>query len=164
MHRFRKFIGVGLFLCCGLAACESNPSQTSVASPPKSELQFLDLQGFDRDLSGALSAPLPKVEVTFYDAITPSALPLRLQTWLSAVEVGGGKVKVTPPKSDITPKDPFLLISLANSLWSAAKAAKEAAVKAQFQPAQGFDADIVLVKTDQGQSVVERVVFTKRTP
>ena len=100
--------------------------------------------------------------MSFYDKVTPSALPLRLQAWLSSVEAGGGKVKVVPPKSDISAKDPFLLMSLASSLWSASKIAKEAAVKAQFYAAQAYNVELVLKDDGTGQSVVDKVVFVKR--
>jgi len=155
-------ICTGLLLASALAACESNPSASSAARVPQPEIQFVDMQGFDSDLSSALGAPLPKVEVSFYDKITPSALPTRLQTWLSSVEAGGGKVKVTPPKSDIAAKDPFLLMTLISSLWNASKIAKEAATKAQFSSAQGYNAELVLKDDGSGQSVIDKVVFVKR--
>lgn len=153
-----------------LSACESNPSQpsanaaTPAAAPvvPKADLQFVDLQGFDRDLSGSLSAPLPKVDVAFYDRIVPSALPERLQIWVAAVEAGGGTVKVVPPKSTVTAKNPFLLISAITSVYSASKMAKELSTKAQFKAAQAYDAEIILKGDDKGEPVVERVIFTKR--
>ena len=145
-----------------LIGCESNPTQTSDASPPKAELQFVDLQGFDRDLSGSLSAQLPKVDVAFYDRIAPSAMPERLQQWMASVEAGGGTVKVIPPKSTVTAKNPFLLISAATSLWSASKMAKEMATKAQFKAAQAFDAEIVLKVDDKGATLVDKVVFIQR--
>lgn len=153
-----------LVLGLGLSACESNPSQPSstAAAPPKAELQFVDLQGFDRDLSGSLSAPLPKVDVAFYDRVVPSALPERLQAWVAAVEAGGGTVKVIPPKSTVTAKNPFLLISAISTLYSASKMAKDMATKAQFKAAQAYDAEIILKGDDRGESIVERVVFTKK--
>lgn len=152
----------GLAFALAIAGCESNPTQTSDASPPKAELQFVDLQGFDRDLSGSLSAQLPKVDVAFYDRIAPSAMPERLQQWMASVEAGGGTVKVIPPKSTVTAKNPFLLISAATSLWSASKMAKEMATKAQFKAAQAFDAEIVLKVDDKGATLVDKVVFIQR--
>lgn len=152
----------GLAFALAIVGCESNPTQTSDASPPKAELQFVDLQGFDRDLSGSLSAQLPKVDVAFYDRIAPSAMPERLQQWMASVEAGGGTVKVIPPKSTVTAKNPFLLISAATSLWSASKMAKEMATKAQFKAAQAFDAEIVLKVDDKGATLVDKVVFIQR--
>lgn len=152
-----------VMLAFTLSACETNPAQTASPVPAKSELKFVDLSGFDRDLSASLSAPLPRVEVAFYDRITPSAVPERLQHWMAAVELGGGSVKVVPPQSSVTAKSPFLIISLVSSLWSASKMVKELSAKAQFKSAQGFDAEILLKVDDKGESVVDKVVFLQRT-
>ncbi len=162
VQKLAQKLALPLLLAAGLAACGSSPSNTAPSSPPQAEMQFVDLQGFDRDLYASLSAPLPKVDVAFYDRITPSALPERLQSWMAAVEAGGGKVTVVPPKSSVTARDPFLLISAISSLWSASRMAKEAAVKAQFASAQAYDAQIILKKDDKGDSMVDKVVFTQR--
>lgn len=153
---------LSLALAFALVACESNPAQSVSAAPAKSELQFVDLQGFDRDLASALSSPLPKVDVAFYDRITPSALPERLQQWMASVEAGGGSVKVVPPKSSVTAKSPFLLISAISTLWSASKTAKEMSTQSQFRAAHAYDAEIILKQDDKGESVVDKVVFVQR--
>jgi hypothetical protein len=150
-------------LLAALSACETRtaaPDGTPMA--PKQQLSFLDTQGFDQELSGSLSALLPKVNVGFYDKVSPNSLPERLQAWLSAVEAGGGKVNVVKPKEEITAKSPFMLISLASSLWSASKAVKEVAARSHFLPAQQYDADLILKLDDSGQTVVDAVVFTAR--
>ena len=161
-RRLTAQLALALSLVSGLTACGSGSQQTANSSPPKAELQFVDLQGFDRDLSSSLSAPLAKVDVAFYDRITPSAMPERLQQWMAAVEAGGGSVKVVPPKSSVTAKNPLLLISAISTLWSASTTAKEMSTKAQFNAAQAFDAEIILKQDVTGNSVVEKVVFTQR--
>lgn len=154
--------GYALSLAVMLAACVSNPTEPSSTASARAALQFVDLQGFDRDLSGSLSAPLPKVDVSFYDRIAPSALPERLQHWMASVEAGGGTVKVVPPKSNVTAKSPFLLISAVSTLWSASKMVKDISNQAQFKPAGAFNAEIVLKLDDKGESVVDKVVFLRR--
>lgn len=151
-----------VLLLVSLTACETNPAQPARPVAAKAELQFVDLAGFDRDLSASLSATLPRIEVAFYDRITPSAVPERLQHWMAAVELGGGSVQVVPPKSSVTAKSPFLLVSLMSSLWSASKVVKDLSMKAQFKPAQAFDAQIILKADDKGESVVDKVVFLQR--
>ena len=157
---FRKS-GSVLCLIVALSGCQSTP-MAPMAALPRAELKFIDLPSFDRDLTGSLSAPLPSVSVAFYDRITPSALPERLQTWMAAVEAGGGAVKVVPAPSSVTAKNPLMLISAISALWSASKLVKEASAKAQFRAAQAYDAQILLKADDQGQSLVDRVVFTQR--
>ncbi len=155
-------LAAGFAVGLAMMGCESNPAKTADASPPKAELQFVDLQGFDRDLSGSLSAQLPKVDVAFYDRIAPSAMPERLQQWMASVEAGGGTVKVIPPKSTVTAKNPFLLISAATTIWSASNMAREMAAKAQFKAAQAFDAEIILKVDEKGATLVDKVVFLQR--
>ena len=160
-------VGVWLLLGFGLCGCANSPNEPPAAlsaAAVKSELQFLDVQSFDRELAGALAAPLPKVDVSFYDHVTPSALPERLQNWLTSVEAGGGTVKVTPPKSEITAKDPFLLVSLVSSLWSATKMTKAAVQSSHFRFARNYDVEVVLKEDDKGQNVVDKLVFVMRPP
>ncbi len=161
LQRLARFTGVLLVLGGTLSGCQT-PSEIAAAGPPKPEIPFLDLQGFDRELAVALADPLPKVDVPFYDRIVPSSMPERLQNWMAAVESGGGKVKVTPPKSSVTPKDPFLLFSLVSSIWKASGMAQEMSTKAQFRSAHGYDAEILLKQDDKGDTVVDRVIFTQR--
>ncbi len=134
----------------------------ATASAPKSSLEFIDLQGFDRELHQSLAATLPVVDVAFYSRISPSAMPERLQKWMAAVEAGGGKIKVTPPKSSVTAKNPFMIIGVVNFAFNLSKAAKMEAEYSQFKPAKSFDAEIVLKADGEGQSIVDKVVFTPR--
>lgn len=158
-----------------IGGCETNPpapsastapptttAATALASPAKSNLEFIDLQGFDRDLHNSLSAALPAVDVAFYSRVSPSALPERLQKWMAAVESGGGKIKVTPAKSTVTAKNPFMIIGVVNFAFNLSKAAKLEAEYSQFKPAKSFDAEIVLKADGDGESIVDKVVFTPR--
>jgi hypothetical protein len=157
-----RHLSVTLGLALLLLACESSPTQPASAEPPKAELQFVDLQGFDRDLAASLTTPLPRVNVAFYDRIVPSALPERLQHWMKAVEAGGGSVKVVPPKSDVTAKSPFLLISAISSIWSTSKMVKDLTTQAQFKAASAFNAEIILKRDDNGDALVDRVLFVQK--
>ena len=152
-----------LSLLIGLAGCQTNPLQPATPTPPKASLQFLDLQGFDQDMTQSLSASLPQVEVAFFDRVTPSAMPERLQQWVSSAQQGGGQVTVTPPKSSVTAKNPFLLISAISTLWSASNMAREMATKSQFQAARGYNAEIILKQDDRGDTVVDKVIFAKKS-
>ena len=129
------------------------------AAPRESEIAFVDLRTFDSQLSSALAAAQPKVEVDFYNRVTPTDLPERLQHWMASVEAGGGTVRVVPPPGSITPKDPLLLFS---ALWNAIKLARAAADTAQRKPAQAYDAQILLKADPQGESVVDKIVFVQR--
>lgn len=145
-----------------LVACESNPSMTPHGVPAKAELQFMDFQGFDQALARSLSAPLPKVEIAFYDRVTPSALPERLQHWMASVEAGGGTVQVVQPQSTVTARNPLFLISAISAVWSASKMAKEMSISAQFNAAHAYDAQVMLKVDERGDTVVDKVRFLQR--
>ena len=155
-------LGLALSLSWALTACVSSPMESATTSPPKAELHFVDLQGFDRELAASLAAPLPTVNVAFYDRVTPSDLPPRLQRWMASVEAGGGVVTVIPPKSTIAAKSPLLLLGVITSLWTASKMAREMASKTQRDVAKVYDANILLKTDDKGDAVVDKVVFVQR--
>lgn len=146
------------------ASCAAQSVQPELvsATPPKASLQFVDLPGFDKDLVQSLSAPLPQVQVAFYDRITPSALPERLQKWMASVETGGGSVKIVPPPSTVTARSPFMLLSAVSSLWSANRMIKEASAAAQYKMAHAYDAELLLRLDDKGDTLVDRVVFVQK--
>ena len=161
-HSLGLILAASLVLSVLLSACAANPVEPANTEPPKAALQFVDLQSFDRELSSSLSATLPTVNVAFYDHVTPSALPPRLQSWMASVEAGGGKVKVVPPPSTVAAKSPLLLLGLVTSLWTASKMAREMSSKAQLNVAKDYDANILLKTDDKGESVVDKVVFMQR--
>ena len=145
-----------------IAGCESMPTRGAIAVVPKAEIQFIDFQGFDKDIAAALAAPLPTVNVGFHDKVTVSALPSRVQAWIAAIDAGNGAVTVVHPKPSVTSKSPILLMGLISSLWTASQTAKEMAAKAQYNAAHSYDANIVLKLDDKGESVVDKVVFVLR--
>jgi hypothetical protein len=150
-----------LLLGASLLACQSVPP-TAGSNPPRTELTFIDLTRFDRDLAAALSAAPPTVAVTFHDRVSPSALPARLQAWMSAIESGGGTVEVVTPPPTLTARGPVLLIGAITTLWRAYQAGIEASDNAQRGAAKGFDAQIRLARTGTGDTLVERIVFTQK--
>ncbi len=160
-YKFRSQLVLSAFLL--LSACASNTPPTANQATAKPELTFVDLKSFDRELTAALAEPLTKVEVAFFDKVTPSALPDRLQHWMVSVEAGGGSVKVLPPKPSVTPKNPFLIISLVTSLWSASDMFKSVSDQTHYKSAHAFDAEIVLKIDGNGDSVVDRVIFIKKS-
>lgn len=148
-------------LALALAACQTVPIRQGNTAP-KPELQFIDLKSFDQDLASSLSATLPTVQIGFYDDIVPSALPERLQVWMAAVEAGGGKVNVVPPKTEVKTRSLMLIVSAVSALWSASKVMKDVSEKSQFRAAETYDAEILLKADKRGNSVLDKVTFTQR--
>jgi hypothetical protein len=145
-----------------MTGCGTVPTPQRQEKTAEPKLQFVDLGGFDQNLANSLSAPLPSVDVVLLDRIAPSAIPMRLQTWMAAVESGGGTVTVVPPPADSQAKSPMLIIGLITSLWSASKMAAELAQKQQFAAAKQYDAQILLKRDSNDNTVVDKLVFVKR--
>ena len=158
-----------------LSACAADPGTPAAPAPSTAaapapavaasanlQISFVDVPSFDKELSGSLASKLSQVEVAFFDKVTPSALPARLEKWMAAVEVGKGTVKVVPPKSTVAPKNPLLLLSVVSSIYSANKLAHAAATTVEFFPAHAFNADILLKVDDKGDTVVDKVVFARK--
>ena len=155
-------LSIILTLATFLTGCATQPSSTNSSVTARPNLEFVDLSGFDQSLSSSLNAALPRVEVSFYDKVTPSVLPERLQKWMAAVESGGGKVKVLPPPSTVTSRSPLLLISAVTTLWSANDRFKTVSTESRLGVAKNYDAELVLKQDDRGNTLVDKVVFIQR--
>jgi hypothetical protein len=167
LTRSTLLLSLSISMSMLLTACETNPAQqprTQAPLPPKTEMSFADLAGFDRDLGNSLAAPLPTVQIAFYDRLTPSAIPERLQRWMAAVEAGGGKVTIKPPPSTVSAKSPFALLSAASSIYSASKMIKDTNEKAKYKAAEAYNAEIQLKTDDKGDSIIDKVVFAAKPP
>ncbi|GEM_PF-7130231 len=153
--------------CAGQPASENEASASAAASESKStqgDMRFIDIQSFDQRLGQSLGSGVESVSVTFYDRLTPSQLPDRLQKWMAAVEANGGKVNVQQPPSStgMTAKSPFLVVSGLVSLWSAKKALDEIQRKREFTSAGKYDAVIRLVPDSAGNHFIQTITFNKR--
>lgn len=158
------FMGLALLVACSTPnASLSNPSGAAVApAAAQSKLDFMDLANFDRELNASLGAKLPSVDVAVVNSTTATAIPLRLQAWLQAVESGGGTVKVSPPHSTVTAKNPLLLLSLVSGVWNSIKATNAIRAHELHKSAQLYDAEIVLKIDDKGERLIDKIVFTER--
>ncbi len=143
-----------------LTACASAPPAAIVAAKPS--LEFIDLASFDQSLNASLGATLPVVDVAVLNAVTATSIPPRIQTWLEAVESGGGTVTVTPPKSTVSAKNPLLLLSLISGIWNTTRAAKAISSHDLHKSANKYNAEILLKIDDKGERLIDKIIFTER--
>lgn len=144
-----------------VAGCASvSGADIKLTSTPS--LTFLDVQKFDRDLAASLDAGIERVEVSFYDPVSPNALPERLQKWVSAAQSQGGKFSVLPPAGEPTPKNPLALISLISSAYSGAKGLLAVQQDRLLASAKGADVVMKLERNPKTQRVqVDKVIFIR---
>jgi hypothetical protein len=163
----------GLVTIALLTACASVPEQTTASTSAanaartalaKPQLEFIDLAGFDRELSSSLTAKLPNVNVAVVNTVPANDIPVRMQAWLQAVEAGGGTVTVSPPKSTVAAKNPLILLTLVSGIWNSIKAHKAVQNYDLHKPARTYDAEIVLKVNEQGDRLIDKVIFTERKP
>lgn len=156
----KKIIALGMLLLC--AACSSPSVSLFEKAKPASNLGFIDIEKFDRDLAASFDESLEVVDVVFYDKTSPNAIPSRMQKWISATENTGGKVTIQPPLNEVVPKNPVALFGLFGSLFSGAKAALDMKADSRLEKIKGHDAVIYLERNSQGEVVVGKVKFTKQ--
>ena len=155
----RITLHAGLSLSILLAACTNlNPL------PAKPLLEFVDLSSFDRELNSALTAKLHNVNVTVVNNVNATQIPERMQAWLHAVEAGGGTVTVSPPKSTVVAKNPLLLLTIVSGIWNGIKAAQALKSYEAHKSARAYDAEIVLKISEEGDRLIDKVIFTERKP
>lgn len=150
-----------LAVTAALVGCASSPVEPPVA--PSYSVVFLDVARFDRELASSLNAKLPKVEVSFYEKVSPNAVPERLQKWINSVESSGGKLKVEPPPNEIAPKSPMALLSLLGTMVSGAKTLMALSNDTNVLAARGTDAVISLERNKSGEVVIGKIAFVQRT-
>ncbi len=167
-----------LCLAAGCASVPSSPVPGSADAAQRTapdasatgradELTFVDLPSFDQRLAGQLSQDVAAVSITFYDQMTISRLPERLQNWLTAVENEGGKVQVqsapVTQAGGITAKSPLLVVSAIATLWSARKTLADMMYRADLKKTKAYDATLVLKVDPNGSQVLDRIVLNRRS-
>lgn len=154
-----------LLLPLVLAACATSPVESSGVMTPNSNLQFVDISKFDHELSASLGArDIDKVEVAFYEKVSPNAIPERLQKWITTVDGSGGRVRVEPPAGELVARNPLALLSLFGTLFNGAKTIAKLQQDRMLESAKERDAVISLERNAKGEMVVGKVVFIKRAP
>ena len=155
-----KIIILGSLLI--LLGCSTTTISLSEAAKGSPNVSFVDVDKFDRELTASLVEPLDAVNVSFYDKVSPNAIPQRVQKWISATEKNGGKVFIQPPPNELVPRDPFALIGLFGSLFNTVKSVIEARGDPRLEKVKGHDAVIFLERNKQGDVVVGNIKFVKQ--
>lgn len=91
---FRLFCLISLLF---LAGCVTNaPMMATSSGSAKSDIQFIDIDGFDADMKSSMSAGLSDIKVTPLATVHVNNVPPRLGRWLNAINESGGTIDVEP--------------------------------------------------------------------
>jgi hypothetical protein len=145
--RPRLFAWISLCAALALAACAAAPA---FAPGAPQRIAFIDSDGFDRQLQGAVGARAEVVEIAMLAPASVNSLPPRLGKVLSTVQDAGGKVTL----QSATPGEPvgksLSLLGLLPALVDAVQDLR------QRQAFRDYDAKVTVA---DGQ--VTRVELTK---
>lgn len=145
----------------GANAPGSQSAQPSQQMPiNKSRLTFMDSKLFDVKLGKELESGKDTVEVDVSGRVPLSNIPERIDRWMvkSAEE---GKVELL--QSESVPKTRFIF-SLIPMVFNAVGFMKNVQEEKMFDHAKNYDAKIYYKKDDSGETLIEKIVMTRRKP
>lgn len=146
---------------CMIALLVSLPC-AAMAQEPEAEAQgmrqpltFMDSKLFDSRLSKELGAGKDRVEVEVSGRVTLSAIPPRLDKWVTKVgEEGTVEVREGPGRTRA-------FFSLLPLIFSAFQQVSE---ERMLEPAKEYNATILYRRDAAGDTLIDRVVFVRRRP
>jgi hypothetical protein len=147
----------GLMGCATKVQLDGPPSTGAI----ETNVNFVDIAKFDKDLASSLSSDLSEVNVLFYTKVSPNKLPDRIQQWISAAESAGGKVRVQHPSNEPAPRAILPLLSLLGTAYSAYKDHLAHQHEMYLNAAKGRNVVIALERAPSGDLLIEKIQFTK---
>jgi hypothetical protein len=155
-----------IFLTTALLGCAPRvPLTEPVAlASAKSQITFVDIGKFDRDLAASLLAQKTPVQIAFYEKVSPNQVPERLQKWISVVEAEGGKVLVEPPANELVARSPLAAIGMLGSLISSLKSFAQFKSEQIYNAAKGKNVVIALERNPKGEVLISNIQFIQRAP
>jgi hypothetical protein len=127
---------------------------------PKDNLTFVDSQSFDESMTASLASNKTTVTIDFYSPITPNAIPPRMDKWMAMAQKSGGKISVTQPEGEPTPKNPMLLLGLFTGLWDVvSKLTKDKSPYSMEDSVKNRNVNISLTRNTQGNLYVNKIIF-----
>lgn len=120
------------------------------------DLTFIDISGFDEDLSMGMSGNNREIIVDLPGKMSLNDVPGRLDQWFAEIKSAGGKVQAKP----ISKNNATLTRGIVGMLIDiGVKAHKAYAQKQMLQAAQNYN---VVLEYDKASGIVERAVFVHR--
>lgn len=143
-----------------------NSSSTADTPPPiaadttavnSTKLTFIDSRIFDVELFKYLEANKEVVEINVSGRIALSSIPPRLDRWISKAAEGGGKVEILP-----MPATRLFIFSLISMAFSSLGIWEKFREENAYDQAKKYDVKIFYKKEPAGDTIIEKIVMTKR--
>ncbi|MFA7279724.1 MAG: hypothetical protein WC100_06490 [Sterolibacterium sp.] len=145
---------VVLLTALPVAAQETQEVSTSAEIiAPRQGLTFVDLKLFDAKLSQELNSGKDRVEVEMSGKVPLNDIPERIDKWVSRVgEQGSVEIREVP-------RTRMVIFSLLPMIFSAFQSTSE---ERMLEPAKYYNASILYRRDANGESSIERIVFTRK--
>ncbi len=130
-------------------------AQPSAAPDSTAPLTFMDSKLFDGRLSKELATGKDTVEVEISGKVSLNSLPSRIDKWITVVGEHG-QLEVKP--ADSAPKTRSFF-GIASTIYSFIESVRSEAV---FEPATQYNAVIYFRKDAGGDSLIDRIIFTRK--
>ena len=132
------------------AHAEDKPKDTAPA-----QVTFFDSRLFDSSLSKELSGDADTVEVTVSGKVSLNNIPNRMDQWLSTVGENG-ELTLKQAEPQLKPKFIGVLAPIVLSMI------KQMNTERTLEPAKKYNATIQYVIDRNGDSSIEKIVFTRK--
>jgi len=153
--RIRAAFGVVLALTLTSALAEAKEKDKAGADKAPAQVTFFDSRLFDSSLSKELSGDADVVEVNISGKVSLNNIPTRMDQWLTTVGENG---ELTLKQAEPQLKAKFIG-ALAPVVFAMIK---QFSVERTLDPAKKYNATIQYVVDRNGESSIEKIVFTKK--
>jgi hypothetical protein len=137
---------------------QSADAVTATEKVAPKPITFLDSKLFDNMLSKELSVEKDVVEVAISGKMSLNNIPARIDKWISLV-AENGEVQLVATEPALKPKFVMGLLSLIPTVYSYFKKTSE---ERTLEPAKKYNATIIYQLDKNGESIIEKIVFTRR--
>jgi len=137
------------------AAAEETPEAAASAEiiAPRQSLTFVDLKLFDAKLSQELNGGKDRIEVEMSGKVPLNDIPERIDKWVSRVgEQGSVEIREVP-------RTRMVIFGLLPMIFSAFQSTSEDRL---LEPAKNYNASILYRRDANGETSIERIVFTRK--
>lgn len=149
-----------LLLFAGAVNAQTNdqvPAQPAFQAALPNQMTFFDSKLFDAKLSKEMETGKNRIEVEVTGRVQLSSIPDRIDRWVTKVGEEG-KVEVKQSEPAVRTRSLFGIIPM---IFEGFKRMKE---ERMYEPASNYDATILYRKDAAGDTLIEKVIFTRKKP